>query len=216
MPRADFGWFALRSSHLLCRTLNGTVSCHICRQGAIGEQYDVFKWILSPCRGVPLPSIAVTPGVQSIPPGLGVWLGGKEIHPSHTLILFRGLYACTVCGATGSSKIRLLFEPCDGTMIASGPRDVQRIRTGVLPWGRTAWPDDRPAQPGMCVPVLEPSQSLMAPATTAVASDGGSDGGPAQVSRSSTPAPSDAQRRIADVWARVKARCSGGLMADQA
>ena len=137
IPTADFDWFALRSSHALHRSLGSRVSCLVCHTGASGATQDVFKWMLSPCSGPPVSLIAAC---QPVPSDREIWLGGVLVHPSHRLIMHKGLYACELCGATGSSKIRLLRGLCPQQLIASGPRDLQRIRAGVLPWGRDAWP----------------------------------------------------------------------------
>ena len=103
-------------------------------------------FLASPCLPVleldPLASVTCFEGKPvCIPAGTEVWLTGRRVHPSHRLIHYRGLFACTVCGAMGSSKLRQLLLPCPGLFIASGRRAIARLRLGILPWGLTHWPD---------------------------------------------------------------------------
>ena len=80
-------------------------------------------------------------GMTYLPQQMTVWLGGVAVHDSHKLMVYRGLFVCRFCGAMGSSKLRLLRAPCAHAFITSGRRTIQRVRSGLLPWGLTHWPD---------------------------------------------------------------------------
>ena len=117
------------------------INSHSRFRSAIVEKssvYDVKRWMMTPCPGPPVPLISVA--CQPVPSQRMVWFGGRPVHPTHRLIMHRGLFVCDHCGATGSTKIRLLREPCTQQLVSSHARDLQRIRAGVLPWGRVAWP----------------------------------------------------------------------------
>ena len=64
------------------------------------------------------------------------------MHSSHKLAVFKGLYFCTDCGYTASSKAQKLVAGCGGAT-ADGIQRVLRIRGGKLPSNLQEWPSDK-------------------------------------------------------------------------
>ena len=81
-----------------------------------------------------------------VPNGQRVQIGRQEVHPSHTLAVFKGLYFCTRCGYSGSEKVQKLSKECAPN--ADAPKRVLRLRQGKLPSGLKAWPNEQATKPG--------------------------------------------------------------------
>ena len=97
------------------------------------------------------------------------------------------------------NKDPLLHEACPGQMTVAGPRDVRRIREGVLPWGRTSWPDEVQPSQGMRIVLCNNSDLNFKPNSC--------------LNHLPDEAPTQAQRRLQAVRDRVLARLgrAGGV-----
>ena len=139
----------LQSPHVPVIASKG-MSCLACLSGCDGLWQHQLAWLRTDC----VPRYVRQAGAfdvlpAPIPPDLTVWLNGVEVHSSHRLWLYRGLFMCVLCGAQGSTKLRALVRPCSDPPLASGPRAIARFKAGELPWGLTHWPDAPTAlQPG--------------------------------------------------------------------
>ena len=110
---------------------------------------EVNDWVLS-SECVPHGTLGEAPievehQLIHVPTCMEVWVHGRQVDRSHNLMLHRGLFVCTICGAMGSAKLRLLTRPCPGHLIASGKKVISSVRQGRLPWGVLRWPADVPA-----------------------------------------------------------------------
>ena len=65
-------------------------------------------------------------------------VGGKSVHPSHKLNLFRGIIYCRICGYKAGSRgggfLRMLTQPCPKTPASQyGTDNLKMFSEGKLP-----------------------------------------------------------------------------------
>ena len=140
---------AMQSQHCVT-ALAGILQCTRCLQRSPARAKGIREWLRTSCcpdRSM-LRSITVgTTKPAALSPGTVVHVGKRELHTSHSLHVFRGLYFCQMCGYTASLKAQNLVKPCSGPgPEAEGIKRAIRIRQGKLPSGLTQWPNDAEAR----------------------------------------------------------------------
>ena len=136
---------AMQSQHSVT-ALAGTLQCTRCLQRSPVRAKGIREWLRTPC----CPDInmlrSITVGTtkpKALAPGTVVHVGKRELHTSHSLHVFRGLYFCQLCGYNASSKAQNLVKACDGPGPESkGIKRAIRIKQGKLPSGLRQWPND--------------------------------------------------------------------------
>ena len=141
-PRVE-GIVALLSSHILHP--GKKVRCMACGLApASGDEFVQF--VRSPCVEADNLDQALQLRRHSfaqprrVPVGIAVCINGARLHPSHRLVVYQGFYACTLCGRAAAQRVRLLAEPCVGSLLPSGTALLRRLNRGQLPWGVKQWP----------------------------------------------------------------------------
>ena len=151
-PTADWGWFVTRSAHVPAFGKYG-VSCLRCHKGSAGTVRERRLWLLSPCEPDRLLSglhdarallDANLPHPVKLRSYVRVWISGVQVHASHRLWLFKGLFMCMTCGGMGSSRLRVLRLPCTCMFLVDGERAIKRFKAGLRPCGVAHWPADVP------------------------------------------------------------------------
>jgi len=88
-----------------------------------------------------------------LPPNTGLLWRGKPVHPSHSIVYYRGVIYCNHCGyyTTGGS-VRKLQGPCMKPP-ASQVRLLRRMKEGIFPVAQQDWPMPHEQQvPGHLLP----------------------------------------------------------------
>ena len=148
LATAPLAFEIARSSH--CPAFYGqVVRCVNCLQmrHCLGGTMtvNVRAWLQSACPGPehptpPLGLIACGRRPTRVPQLATVLVGGAALHPSHSLMHFRGLYYCKRCGYVAAHRALKLVHPCTwGT--AFSRRVVSLILRGALPAGTPCWPE---------------------------------------------------------------------------
>ena len=136
---------AFRSQHKFT-TINGKVlTCRTCLGQSPPSEAGMRSWLLSPCvpdRALELATRCGNNRPSDVPSGKKVVVGRRQLHHSHKLAVFRGLFFCTVCGYTASVKAQQLAKPCERSDPAAAVRRVLALRQGKLPSGHRHWPND--------------------------------------------------------------------------
>ena len=70
-----------------------------------------------------------------------VRVGRTDLHASHSLCIYRGVYYCSVCGFHASVKPQHLASQCTVRGEAANRR-VARFEQGLLPSNLKAWPTE--------------------------------------------------------------------------
>ena len=82
-----------------------------------------------------------------VPVGKTVMVGRSELHPTHQLNLYKGLYFCKECGYNASAKAQKLRLQCTDRSHEAKMR-VVRLLQGKLPSGLNGWPNEMSTKPG--------------------------------------------------------------------
>jgi len=143
----------LASQHTLV-LIGGRHFCSSCLRWRPTGAAQARAW-LSACA--PLPALtrvyrdSSLAGARRVPAdALPVVIKGKEVHGTHELALFRGLYFCRKCGMYSASRVAKLASEClPPNRFAAGI--LLRIQRGLLPSGMKAWPDQIVAFGGMAM-----------------------------------------------------------------
>ena len=77
-----------------------------------------------------------------VPGGVTVKVGTKVVHPTHALVVHKGLYYCNSCGYFGHAKLQHLGKACVGLSASNAVQRVLSLKRGVLPRGLQAWPNE--------------------------------------------------------------------------
>ena len=100
-------------------------------------------WLRTGCPDVGTPTLHFDglAGARKVASGCLTRVGNRVLHPSHTLVCFRGLYICIVCAHYSGSRVVELGNPCNGVCTAHGQCTLDLIQAGSLPYGLSKWPD---------------------------------------------------------------------------
>ena len=75
------------------------------------------------------------------PQGAGLFFHGKNIHPSHSIVYYRGAIYCNHCGYyTAGSRCAKLSIPCLLKKVPSQMNVLKGMRRGVFPNRAKGWP----------------------------------------------------------------------------
>ena len=141
---SKLGMHMFASKHVLYQR-GDRLWCVACGRSPMGQ--DAFRsWVSGPCLGLAHKQLAdqvlanALDRPQSVPAGTCVVVGGVQLHHSHRLIVYRGFYACVLCGRAAGVRTRLLAHECVRELLPSGALLLQRLNKGLLPWGVKKWP----------------------------------------------------------------------------
>ena len=138
------GGLALASKHSLVMVA-GSWHCSKCLRHMYQGSPELFAWFASDCDPGEGESVSRRVGLlrpSSLPEGVDVYAGRHQLHQSHALAVFRGLYYCQHCGYYASSAPKRLKLPCVG-FSSQGRATIARIRGGLLPSGLSCWPCEK-------------------------------------------------------------------------
>jgi len=114
--------------------------CSRCKQ--VPEQGLARAWLRTKC--VPRPDFARICAASAAQPsslfGMCLVIGAREVHGSHSMHLFKGIFFCSKCGYYSGKKLQHLREACIGTLTKAGAASLSRLRSGKLPSGIVQWP----------------------------------------------------------------------------
>ena len=145
-PPRPLSWYLLRSAHDPL-VWPGTALCARCLSQCTRYTEVILKaWLLTPCNGPPsdLPagSTAWVPKHGGrLSQCMQVWVAGKQLHPTHELAVYRGLYVCLKCGFIAGHRAAKLVLPC-APATRSGRQNLSRLSQGRIPHGTPGWPED--------------------------------------------------------------------------
>ena len=150
-PRHPLSWFVLRSQHAPL-VWPHYISCLKCDAFCEGYSLSTARsWLQSACLAADMPMDLIRPTQwPSHKPGLipadcQVRVGGRLLHPSHRLAMYRGLVHCRHCGGYAAHHASKLLRPC-GQMSAFGKRQLSLLSRGLLPDKLAEWPASAPAE----------------------------------------------------------------------
>ena len=146
----------IRSQHR-CVYMGKLLHCDLCFQFSPVGSAQKNAWLTAPC--VPDRAMMRTMYFGAIKPtrlhaGASVKVGRTQIHSTHELAVYKGLYFCMQCGYHASKKAQHLANPC---MRASAKGHTERrlgLLRGKLPSGLSHWPNDAPASSWNVVTLL--------------------------------------------------------------
>jgi len=146
VPRLSWLGAGLSSAHALVPHLDEWQCARCLTSAPCGADTAEFvDWLFGPCEvNHTIQAATLEGGLRptSIPAGVKITVGGTKVDPSHVLLLFKGLYVCTVCGHYAGARARCLAHPCKGFALSSGQRVVKDVRAGLRPWGMELWPSE--------------------------------------------------------------------------
>ena len=129
-----------------------------CRTCGAAPKADASKrrWLASGCPGprTRLRALALN-GARIVPRHCPVILGMRALHPTHTLVCFKGLYICTTCAHYAAHQVRGLGEVCPGFSTPYGMSLINRFHKGLPPYGLSVWPDGSQSEEEQVI-LLEP------------------------------------------------------------
>ena len=103
------------------------------------------RWLKSACVGFTKAKLSRGKTFHKLPifaDGV-VQVAGQVIHPSHTLVVYRGFFMCLHCGYSAGEFVVKLSSPCCGQLSPSRKTILEKLCKGELPYSRTK----RPAEP---------------------------------------------------------------------
>ena len=130
-------------------SMSRTLHCSKCLAHSSATMQGRMDFLASPCRPDTSMLRAMALGNArpvSVPQGRIVRVGCNQLHASHMLRIYKGLYYCARCGYHASSKAQKLLESCVHRGAAATKR-VQHLQKGMLPSGLQCWPADAPQRP---------------------------------------------------------------------
>ena len=139
----------LQSQHKFA-AFGRTLHCFACQGHSPVGMAATREWLRSPCRpNVKLASTYVAGAVKPsrLPSDAILKIGKQQVHPSHTIMVFKGLHFCRRCASWASKRLLNLSRPCDPAGRSSEEAHRIRLRAqsllqGQLPRGLTYWPND--------------------------------------------------------------------------
>ena len=124
-------------------TLSRTLHCYVCLRHSGHTQAARRAFLQSPCKV----DVSMTDTIfrgrfkpATVPQETTVQVGRAELHSSHRVKVYRGLYYCAVCGYYAHAKAQKLSSPCQKSL--EGERRALRLNQGKLPSGMSTWPND--------------------------------------------------------------------------
>ena len=67
-------------------------------------------------------------------------VGNRSTHPTHSIVLYGGVFMCTACGATAVNKLIKLYDPCFPHRYGPLPFNLRAYKAGRAPAGFPLWP----------------------------------------------------------------------------
>ena len=124
--------------HPTLESLPAKVECTKCNQSC--SKKAIYRWLGEPCKPVNYSSGGT--GVARAGLGKKVQVGNSELHSSHSLNSYRGVWWCLRCGhytTTGvkDSRPKKLKEQCPGHANSYGKICLERLRKGLFPVSHT-------------------------------------------------------------------------------
>ena len=136
---------AMQSQHKFM-AIGSTLHCYVCHQHSSSEPLRKLEWLKSPC----VPDIHMARTVyfaatkpMKVPQGKTVSIGRAQLHESHSLSLYKGLYFCANCGYNASAKAQKLRVECGGMTTKAAKDRVMALLRGKLPSGMSRWPNEQ-------------------------------------------------------------------------
>ena len=136
-----------------------TLFCYKCHQTSPKGVAAIREWLATNCRPDRILQATYTAGTlrpTRIPQDREIRVGNATIHPTHAVMVFRGLYFCRSCSCFAIKKLEKLAKPCNPA--GKGPEDAKRKRLAVvallqgkLPRGVNQWPNS--TQRFLCIEV---------------------------------------------------------------
>ena len=148
LPRQpSFGRAAqsLVSQHSLCTISGQQLHCTACLQTSPSGASQIAAWLRSPCQpDVHMHRVTLFANSRplDVPTGRTITVGRTQLHASHKLCTFKGLYFCSLCGYTASVKPQKLAAECKRTDGKAAIDRVLSLRKGRLPSGLRKWPNE--------------------------------------------------------------------------
>ena len=140
---------ALRSQHSFT-LLTGVLHCHRCHRHSPANRAGILRWLDTPCAVDVAAVRAITAGTTkptAVPSSQAVHVGRVQLHPSHTLFVYRGLFFCKSCGYHASTKAQKLVAQCEGPgPLGKGIKRALSLLGGQLPSNMMTWPNDLSAR----------------------------------------------------------------------
>ena len=125
-----------------------SLQCYVCFKHAPADKELALQWLATPCRPDPMLKYLTFNGTRRptrVPAGQVIRINQREIHDSHRVMIFKGLYFCNQCGYYGSRHLQKLAAPCLGMKDARTRNRVLKLLQGKLPSGLEAFPNDSEA-----------------------------------------------------------------------
>ena len=121
--------------------------CLKCGWGPKGV--EKIRWMKAACVGCTKAKLSKGKLSHIVPTFVDgvVQVAGHAIHPSHTLVVFRGLFMCVHCGYSAGEYVVKLGELCCCQLSATRKNSLKKLCRGELPYSRTQWPAEPPPPP---------------------------------------------------------------------
>ena len=136
---------AFRSQHRFTTISGRVLTCRACLKNSPSSAAGIRQWLTTPCtpdRQMHNAMHFASSRPTAVPRDRVVAIGRQQIHESHTLSAFRGLYFCTLCGYTASVKAQELAKECSRKSSRAAHSRVQALKQGKRPSGLKRWPND--------------------------------------------------------------------------
>ena len=135
---------SLHTAHIICDVGLNNQRAYCTRRGLSPAGETAKKlWLRTGCPEVGAPTLHIDAlaGARKVASGCLTRVGNRVLHPSHTLVCFRGLYICAICAHYSGSRVVELGNICSGVCTAHGQCMLDLIQAGKLPYGLSRWPD---------------------------------------------------------------------------
>ena len=138
----------IQSEHSFTR-MGKTLFCFKCHSTSPVGIRAAKEWLRTPCRPDAILASTYSAGTvrpTRIPTGRTIRIGKAEIHPSHRIMVFKGLHFCRDCACYAVKKLENLAIPCvpvGKTAEATRRKKlaVVSLLQGKLPRGISQWPN---------------------------------------------------------------------------
>ena len=140
------GGHMMASTHSFTR-MGKVLHCFKCHKASPRGLSAIKQWLATECRPDRLLNATYTAGTirpSRIPPGRNVQIGNTLIHPTHNIMVYRGLHFCKVCSCYASKRLLSLAVACEPP---KSPQDAERRRKAVLALLQGKLPRGVPAFP---------------------------------------------------------------------
>ena len=134
----------INSSHTF-NAVGNVLHCVVCHQRSPWQAILRRQWLSTPC----VPDDKFTDALvcgrvrpTPVPKHVKVHVGRTELHATHELEVYQGMYFCKVCGYVASVKPQRLAAPCTRSS-AEALKRVHALKRGKLPSGVHAWPNQK-------------------------------------------------------------------------